>query len=142
MSPIPEVSPQHWLSCQDIQQDSLGICSLQDPVILSGAISGRRKRSLWHAPLPHRSERPFVPSSMDLPHAVLGKSICQGVTILAFISEPRYLDFLLLSAPVALLEAEAKQGRPGSGGLGQMWWGGLPEERGLFCRPGLRRKLC
>ena len=84
-------------------------------------------------PLPHSSEGPFVPSSWTFHRPALDKSICQRVTILAFISEPRgILAFLLLNAPFAFLEAEAKQGRPGLGAPGQMGWGGLGEEGSLL----------
>lgn len=54
------------------------------------ATSGRTKQGLWHVPLPHSSERPFVPSSWTFHRPVLDQFICQRVTILAFISELRY----------------------------------------------------
>ena len=45
------------------------LLSLEKPVFLSGANSGRRKQSPGHVPLPQSFERPFVPSSMDIPQA-------------------------------------------------------------------------
>lgn len=120
------------------------ICPRWDPVFLSGVTSGRTKQSLWHVPLPHSSERLFVPSSWTFHRPVLDKSICQRVTILAFISELRYFGLSAFKCTLCFFGSWKQIRKTGLGALGQMGWlkGWATEEKGLFCRPGLRRKLC
>lgn len=69
LSPVPGALPWYLPSCQDIPCKHFGICPPWDPVFLSEATSGRRDESLWHARVPHCSERTFVPSSIDIPQA-------------------------------------------------------------------------
>ena len=106
------------------------LLSLEKPVFLSGANSGRRKQSPGHVPLPQSFERPFVPSSMDIPqacsrqiHLPAGHNPCLHLWAKVF------WPFLLLNALLCFLgnwsrEREAGLGRPRANGVG-----GLPEEK-------------
>ena len=93
-------------------------------------------------PFPKALKGPLCQVPWTFHRPVLGKSICQWVTILAFISELRYFGLSAFKCTPCFLgnwswEREARLGAPRADGVG-----GLPKETGLFCRPGLRRKLC
>lgn len=69
LRPIPELLPLHSLSCQDIQW-SAGICfPLEKPVFSFWSQFWEKEAESGTVPLPQSFERPFVPSSMDIPQA-------------------------------------------------------------------------
>lgn len=89
-------------------------------------------------PLPQASERSFVTTFMAGHRRILGKSICQQVTALTFISKLWYFGLSVLKVTYCFLETEA------SLGVGWADWGqalGLGYQRVGFCRLGWRRKL-
>ena len=136
--------PLHSLSCQDIQWECFGICFpwrnlffYLEPILGEGS----RVRGMY--PFPKALKGPLCQVPWTFRRLVLGKSICQQVTILAFISEPRYFGLFAFKC-TPLLSWKLKPRKGGRAGEAQGRWGGWASrgETGLFCRPGLRRKLC
>lgn len=93
-------------------------------------------------PFPKALKGPLCQVPWTFHRPVLGKSICQWVTILAFISELRYFGLSAFKCTPCFLGNWSWEREAGLGGPRADWVGGLPKETGLFCRPGLRRKLC
>lgn len=124
------------LICQDIQQEDFGICPLWDPVFLSRETSGRCNGACGMCPFPIAPNRPFVPSSVDIPQARFRQIRLPTGHSPVFISERRPAGpFCFYTHPLLSWKLKSSKGgwaqrfrRKGAG------W--TARGRGLFCRPG------